>query len=202
MLPTSFLAAIHLVMILRAPDTQAPTPAAAASPAPVVASPAPAAATPVPAIASPSSSPAAPASTPAPEQKDAGEKTLTGSDEAAIWVVSKKPRVKVETHQGVGFDVDFATHGVLCLTHISAELNTEPRGITLSFNPADGMLSADYDKDAKELPIFMHGGREPLCKLPVKLSGATTRVLLRQREQLALFAIPADGSHATLVWLG
>ena len=129
-------------------------------------------------------------------------KTLSGTDEAMIWVTSKKPRVKVETARGVSFNIDFATHSALCLTHISAELNTEPKGLTLSFAPADGMLSASYDKDAKALEIFLRNGKDPLAKLDLKPTNVTTRVLLRQREQLALFAVPPDGSHATLVWLG
>ena len=129
-------------------------------------------------------------------------KTLQGSDEAMIWIMSKKPRVKVETSLGVSFNLDFATHSALCLTHISAELNTEPKGLTLSFNPTDGQLTANYDKEAGALEIFLRTGKDPLAKLPVKLSTVTTRVLLRQREQLALFAIPPDGSHTTLVWLG
>ncbi len=127
---------------------------------------------------------------------------MAGSDEAMIWVMSKTPRVKIETHRGVGFNIDFATHSAMCLAHISAELSTEPRGITLSFNPTNGVLSASYDKDKKEFQIFMNGGKEPVSEFPLKLYAATTRVLLRQREQLALFAIPPDGSHVTLVWLG
>jgi hypothetical protein len=140
--------------------------------------------------------------TQAPVHKAPAAKTLAGSDEAMIWVMSRKPRVKVEAARGVSFDLDFATHGALSLAHITAELSTEPKGFTLSFSPSDGVLTAAYNKDAKELQIFLRGGKDPLCKLPLKLSAVTTRVLLRQREQLALFAVPPDGSHATLAWQG
>jgi hypothetical protein len=140
--------------------------------------------------------------TQAPVHKEPAAKTMSGADEAMIWITSKNPRVKVETGRGVSFNIDFPTHAALCLTHISAELNTEPKGLTLSFNPTDGPLTVSYDKDAQALEIFLRSGKEPLARLPFKLSTVTTRVLLRQREQLALFAVPPDGSHATLVWLG
>lgn len=130
------------------------------------------------------------------------EKQWKGMDEATIGVVTKNPRVTINTKQGFVFHLDFATHGALCLAHICAELKTEPRGLTLSLNPDGGMLSVDYDKDAKEARVFLRSGKTPVCKLPLPLSFVTTRLLLRQREQIALYAIPQDGSHVTLVWLG
>jgi hypothetical protein len=173
MLPLRLLAAVHLVMILRAPVAQQPATREAATPAPQVQTP-----------------------------QGPAEKVLAGSDEAMIWVVSPNPRVKIETHRGVSFNIDFATHSAMCLAQLSAELSTEPRGITLSFNPTNGILSTGYDKDTKQFQIFMNGGKEPISRFPLKLYPAATRVLLRQREQLALFAIPPDGGHVTLVWLG
>ena len=204
---TGILALIQLVLFTHAPvhKTQgtaqaAVTPAPAQTPAQMQAQATPSP-TPAPS-ATPSATPATVEVQPQKAAKEDGGKTLQGMDEAMIWVMSKSPRVKVETSRGVSFNLDFATHSVLCLTHISAELNTEPKGMTLSFNPTDGMLSASYDKDAQALEIFLRSGKEPLAKLPLKPSAVTTRVLLRQREQLALFAVPPDGSHATLVWLG
>lgn len=194
---TGILALIQLVLFTNAPvhkKNNSGQAAATPTPAPAMQSPAPA--------PSPSATPAAADAQPQKSQKAPGEKTLEGMDEAMLWVMTKNPRVKVETSHGVSFNIDFATHSVLCLTHISAELNTEPKGLTLSFSPTDGLLSASYDKDAKALEIFLRSGKEPLAKLPLKLAAVTTRVLLRQREQLALFAVPPDGSHATLVWLG
>jgi|GEM_PF-2350209 len=130
------------------------------------------------------------------------EKVLDGAGETVIWIVSKKPRVKIETHQGFTFNVDFATHGVLCLAHVCADLKTEPKGLTLSFDPEGGMLSTDYDKQAKEFRVLLGKGKAPLCKIPLPLTMPATRVLLRQREQLALYAIPQSGDGVTLVWLG
>lgn len=195
---TGILALIQLVLFTHAPVHKTHGSAqAAASPTPAPAMQSPTAAP------SPSATPAATEAQPQKVAQAADGKTLQGMDEAMLWVMSKNPRVKVETSHGVSFNLDFATHSVLCLTHISAELNTEPKGLTLSFNPTDGPLTATYDKDAKALEIFLRpGGKEPLAKLPLKPSSVTTRVLLRQREQLALFAVPPDGSQATLVWLG
>ncbi|HWB59642.1 MAG TPA: hypothetical protein VG733_09120 [Chthoniobacteraceae bacterium] len=202
---SGLFALLHLVLFIQlpvhkatthaqtAPAAQAPQQAAQAPMQPA-AQPSP---TPAPAVAA--ATPAVAAATPPP--KDNG-KTLSGIDEAMIWVTSKTPRIKVETARGVSFNIDFATHSALCLSHISAELNTEPRGLTLSFNPTDGLLRASYDKEAKALDIFLRSSKEPLCTLPLKPSTVTTRVLLRQRQQLALFAVPPDGSQATLVWLG
>lgn len=137
-----------------------------------------------------------------PMREVPAEKTWNGSDEAIIWVVSKKPRVKIETHRGFTFHLDFAAHGALSLAHVCESLHTEPKGLTLSFNPSDGLLSVDYDRDAKELRVLLRGSSKPLCKVSLQLAQPATRVLLRQRNQLALYAISQDGSHTTLVWLG
>jgi hypothetical protein len=130
------------------------------------------------------------------------EKVLSGSEEAVIWIVSKRPRVKVETHNGFIFHLDFATHGALSLANICANLHTEPKGVTLSLDPVKGLLSVDYDNAAKELRVLMGSGAAVVCKLSLPLTAPTTRVLLRQRDQLALYAIPLDGSRVTPVWFG
>ncbi|MGB8355051.1 MAG: hypothetical protein WCD79_14235 [Chthoniobacteraceae bacterium] len=130
------------------------------------------------------------------------EKVLKGVDEAEIWIVSKKPRVKIETHRGFTFNIDFATHGALSLTNLCLDLNTQPKGLTLSFDPGAGMLAVDYDKEKGALRVLFGTGHTPVCSIPLPLTVATTRVLLRQREQLALYAIPQNGEHVTLVWLG
>jgi len=128
------------------------------------------------------------------------EKVLKGMDEAEIWVLSKKPRVKIETHRGFTFNIDFATHGAMSLANMCADLNTQPKGLTLSFDPAAKMLAVDYDNEKKAMRVLM--GSTPVCSVPLPLTVTTTRVLLRQREQLALYAIPQNGEHVTLVWLG
>jgi hypothetical protein len=130
------------------------------------------------------------------------EKVMSGSDEAVIWVVSKRPRVKVETHDGFVFHLDFATHGALSLANVCANLHTEPKGVTLSFDPVKGLLSVDYDNTAKELRVLMGSGSAVVCKVPLPLTLPTTRILLRQRDQLALYAISQDGSRVAPVWLG
>jgi hypothetical protein len=130
------------------------------------------------------------------------EKVMSGSDEAVIWIVNKRPRVKVETHDGFVFHLDFATHGALSLANICANLHTEPKGVTLSFEPLKGVLSVDYDNTAKELRVLMGSGPAVVCKVALPLTAPTTRVLLRQRDQLALYAIPQDGSRVAPVWLG
>ena len=127
---------------------------------------------------------------------------LKGADETEIWIESKKPRVKIETHRGFVFNVDFATHGAMSLANICANLNTKPKGLTLSFDPSAGMLSVDYDKETGTLRVLMGMQHTPVCSVPLPLAVTTTRVLLRQREQLALYAIPQNGEHVTLVWLG
>jgi len=130
------------------------------------------------------------------------EKVLKGADEAEIWIESKKPRVKIETHRGFVFNIDFATHGAISLANLCANLNTKPKGLTLSFDPAAGMLSVDYDKEAGALRVLLGMQQTPICSVPLPLTVTTTRVLLRQREQLALYAIPQNGEHVTQVWLG
>src|SRR5207302_4549939 len=41
-----------------------------------------------------------------------------------------------------------------------------------------------------------------LAKIPLKPGAEPARVMLRQRDQLALFAVPPDGGGAALVWVG
>lgn len=130
------------------------------------------------------------------------EKVLKGGDEAEIWIVSKKPRVKIETHRGFTFNIDFATHGALSLANLCLDLNTQPKGLTLSFDPGAAMLAVDYDKEKGALRVLFGTGHTPVSSVPLPLTVATTRVLFRQREQLALYAIPQNGEHVTLVWLG
>ena len=130
------------------------------------------------------------------------EKVLKGADEAEIWIVSKKPRVKIETHRGFTFNIDFATHGAMSLANLCLDLNTQPKGLTLSFDPGAGMLAVDYDKEKGALRVLFGTEHTPVCSVPLPLTVVTTRVLLRQREQLALYAIPQNGEHMTLVWLG
>lgn len=133
------------------------------------------------------------------------EKTWSGPDEAVLTVRSKQPKVTITTNNdGIVFRLDFATHGALSLANVCAHMRTEPKDFTLSFEPKASMVSVDYDKDKKEMRVFLHGSPgSPIGKLPLELSESrATRVLLRQRDQLALFAVPPDGSHVTLVWLG
>jgi hypothetical protein len=151
----------------------------------------------------PSASPAAAAASPAAAPAAAApEKVFAGSEEATVWITSKKPRVKIETHRGFTFNLDFATHGALSLAHLCAALETQPKGLTLPFDPAANCLSVAYDTEAKELQVLLRGGKTPISKFSFPLTGSTMRVLLRQRNQLALFVIPPDGKNVVLAWLG
>lgn len=129
------------------------------------------------------------------------EREWTGTNEATITIHSNKPLFRIDTHEGVVFHLNYGAEGALCLANIYSNLHTEPKGISLSFSPSNGVLVAAYDKEARALCIYLHkAGGKPLVSLPLPLSNTTTRYLLQQRNQLALYAIPADGSCATLVW--
>ncbi len=120
----------------------------------------------------------------------------------SVTVAAPVSQMKAELGNGFIFDLDFQTIGALVMADVSAGLTVKPAGLVLPFDGPKPMLVPKYDAAAKTLEIRLGtGGTLSSTRLELRADRAT-RVCLRQRNQVALFVIPPDGSSCTLAWCG
>lgn len=119
----------------------------------------------------------------------------------AVRVFAANARFKFEGREAIGFDLDAATLGALALADVAARLQTQPPGMTLAFDAPDSPLRVEFDPDARRLRVLLAAGGE-LASVPFEPAPRPMRVCLRQRDQIALFLIPAKGGVSPLTWTG
>lgn len=138
---------------------------------------------------------------------DAGElptaekRTMPLADHFSLMVLAPVSQMRADMKNGVLLDLDMPTIGALTMADACAALSLRPPGMTLPFDAAHPVLSLKYNAAAKKLEILFNGS--PISATALELQpDRVTRLCLRQRDQLALFAITPDGSTCTLVWCG
>jgi hypothetical protein len=119
----------------------------------------------------------------------------------AVRVFAANARFKFEGREAIGFDLDAATLGALALADVAARLQTQPPGATLPFDAPESPLRVEFDPDARRLRVLLAAGGE-LASVPFDPAPRPMRVCLRQRDQIALFLVPAKGGVSPLVWTG
>lgn len=132
----------------------------------------------------------------------AGSRTMPLEEQFALTVLAPVSQMQANMKTGVRLEFDMQTVGALVMSDSLAELNVQPAGLTLPFGGPKPGLELKYDAAAKRLMILMNGSP---CVQPSPLelrADRATRLCIRQRDQLALYAIPPDGSACVLAWCG
>jgi len=120
---------------------------------------------------------------------------------AVLTVRVGKAGLGVQLPGKVRFVLDGDAVGAFLQTQADATMRTQPLGLTLSFAPPEPLLGVAYDAVIQKVQVMMR--ESVVSTVPVELEARWMPLLLmlRQRDQLALFAVPVTGGDALLVSL-
>jgi hypothetical protein len=127
--------------------------------------------------------------------------TVEASNSAFLTLRVGKAGRSVQLPGKVRFVLDGAAVGAFLQTQADATMRTQPLGVTLSFAPPKPLLSVAYDAVIQKVQVMMRESIVSTVPVELKERRMPLLLMLRQRDQLALFAVPATGGDALLLSL-
>ena len=127
--------------------------------------------------------------------------TVEVSESAVLTLRVGKTGRGVQLPGKVRFVLDGDAVGVFLQTQAGATMRTQPLGLTLSFAPPKPLLGVAYDAVIQKVQVMMRESVVSTVPVELKERRMPLLLMLRQRDQLALFAVPVTGGDALLVSL-
>lgn len=131
------------------------------------------------------------------------EKTFDGWKEAVIWISRPSSNIQASAKGSpFAFDLDFAMQGALALADRSISLSTQPKGLRLGLEEPNPMLVVRTG--AGELKFALAGDSKAQITNSIKIDEGKVpfKLLVRQLDQVALYAISPDLKNVLQVWCG
>ncbi|HBC86174.1 MAG TPA: hypothetical protein DCZ94_04385 [Lentisphaeria bacterium] len=119
----------------------------------------------------------------------------SGSDHVSHTINSDDGKFK--------FLLSASTAGAVLLSDFQFYLKIQPKGVTLSMAPEKPVLSPAVDVESGKLKVMLNKTSEMKdVKLDLPDKHGIVRFAMRQRDQMGLYAMSADGKELMLIWLG